>query len=79
MPDLATRITDHADALPPAERRVAELVLADPSLAAFATVAELGRRAHTSGATVVRLAGRLGYEGWVGLQSQVRADLDQHL
>jgi DNA-binding MurR/RpiR family transcriptional regulator len=51
MPDLATRITDHADALPPAERRVAELVLADPSLAAFATVAELGRRADTSGST----------------------------
>lgn len=79
MPDLATRITDHADALPPAERRVAELVLADPSLAAFATVAELGRRARTSGATVVRLADRLGYDGWVGLQSEVRAGLDQHL
>lgn len=79
MPDLATRITAHADDLPPAERRVAELVLADPSLAAFATVAELGRRAATSGATVVRLADRLGYEGWVGLQSEVRAGLDRHL
>jgi DNA-binding MurR/RpiR family transcriptional regulator len=79
MPDLATRITDQADALPPAERRVAELVLADPSLAAFGTVAELGRRAGTSGATVVRLAGRLGYDGWVGLQSEVRAGLDHHL
>jgi DNA-binding MurR/RpiR family transcriptional regulator len=79
MPDLATRITAQADALPPAERRVAELVLADPSLAAFGTVAELGRRARTSGATVVRLAGRLGYDGWVGLQSEVRASLDHHL
>ncbi len=79
MADLGTRITAHADALPPAERRVAELVLADPSLAAFATVAELGRRARTSGATVVRLADRLGYDGWVGLQSEVRAGLDQHL
>ena len=79
MPDLASRITAHADVLPPAERRVAELVLADPSLAAFGTVAELGRRADTSGATVVRLASRLGYDGWVGLQSEVRAGLDQHL
>ncbi len=79
MPDLATRITAQADALPPAERRVAEVVLADPSLAAFATVAELGRRAHTSGATVVRLADRLGYGGWVGLQAAVRASLDHHL
>jgi DNA-binding MurR/RpiR family transcriptional regulator len=79
MPDLASRITAQADVLPPAERRVAELVLADPSLAAFGTVAELGRRADTSGATVVRLASRLGYDGWVGLQSEVRAGLDQHL
>jgi DNA-binding MurR/RpiR family transcriptional regulator len=79
MPDLASRITAQADALPPAERRVAKLVLADPSLAAFGTVAELGRRADTSGATVVRLASRLGYDGWVGLQSEVRAALDHHL
>ena len=33
----------------------------------------------TSGATVVRLAGRLGYDGWVGLQADVRAGLDHHL
>jgi DNA-binding MurR/RpiR family transcriptional regulator len=79
MPDLATRITTHADRLPPAERRVAELVLAEPGLAAFATVAELGERAHTSGATVVRLAGRLGYDGWVGLQAEVRAGIGHHL
>ncbi|MFL6206231.1 MAG: MurR/RpiR family transcriptional regulator [Acidimicrobiales bacterium] len=79
MTDLATRITDRATALPPAERRVAEVVLADPSIAAFATVAELGRRARTSGATVVRLADRLGYEGWVGLQGAARAEVDQQL
>ena len=79
MPDLATRITTHADRLPPAERRVAELVLADPGLAAFATVAELGHRAGTSGATVVRLADRLGYDGWVGLQAEVRATIGDHL
>ncbi|MEO6317827.1 MAG: MurR/RpiR family transcriptional regulator [Acidimicrobiales bacterium] len=79
MLDLVSRIESHADALPPAERRVAELVLADPSAAAFTTVAELGRRAGTSGATVVRLADRLGYGGWVGLQSEVRATIDQRL
>ena len=79
MSDLATRIEAHAAALPPAERRVAEVVLADPSVAAFATVAELGRRARTSGATVVRLADRLGYEGWVGLQGAVRTEVDQQL
>lgn len=79
MPDLATRITAHADALPPAERRVAELVLADLAATAFSTVAEVGRRAGTSGATVVRLADRLGYDGWLGLQRALRAQIDQQL
>ena len=79
MPDLATRIEAQARVLPPAERRVAEIVLDDPSAAAFATVAELGRRARTSGATVVRLADRLGYDGWVGLQSDARAHIGQRL
>jgi len=79
MRDLAARIDLHAVSLPPAERRVAEIVLADPALAAFTTVAELGRRARTSGATVVRLAHRLGYEGWVDLQAEARARIDQRL
>lgn len=79
MLDLVDRIETHAGALPPAERRVAEVVAADPSVAAFATVAELGRRAGTSGATVVRLAERLGYDGWVGLQAEARAGLDRQL
>ena len=79
MTDLVSRIESHAAALPPAERRVAELVLSQPGLAAFSTVAELGRRAGTSGATVVRLAERLGYAGWVGLQAEERAGLDQQL
>jgi DNA-binding MurR/RpiR family transcriptional regulator len=79
MTDLVDRIEARAASLPPAERRVAEVVLRDPGVAAFATVAELGRRAGTSGATVVRLAERLGYDGWVGLQAQARAGLDQRL
>lgn len=79
MSDLVRRIERHAEHLPPAERRVAEVVLADPSAAAFATVAELGVRAATSGATVVRLATRLGYDGWAGLQAEARQRIDQRL
>lgn len=79
MTDLASRIEAHAASLPPAERRVAELMLSQPGLAAFSTVADLGRRAGTSGATVVRLAERLGYPGWVGLQAEERAGLDHQL
>lgn len=79
MSSLVDRIEARAAELPPAERRVAEVVLADPGVAAFATVAELGRRASTSGATVVRLAERLGYAGWVALQAEARAGLGQQL
>jgi DNA-binding MurR/RpiR family transcriptional regulator len=77
MQDLVTRIEEHAGSLTRAERRVAEAVLAEPGLLAFATVAELGERAGTSGATVVRFADRLGYAGWAGLQATARASIDQ--
>lgn len=67
------------DTLSPAERKVAEIILADPESVSFGTVAELGRLAGTSGPTVVRLADRLGYDGFVGLQAAVRADLSRRL
>jgi len=79
MSDLATRIDSQASMLSPAQRRVAEVVLGDPSAAAFATVAEVAERAGTSGATVVRLADRLGYDGWVELQADARAQIDRRL
>lgn len=75
MPDLIARLEAHAANLPPSQRAVAQVVLSDPAAAAFATVAEVGRRARTSGATVVRLAERLGYDGWVGLQASARQEM----
>lgn len=61
--------------LSPAERRVADVVLRDPEGVAFGTVAEIAAQAGTSGPSVVRLADRLGYRGFVGLQAAVRRDL----
>lgn len=77
MQDVVTRIEERAGSLTRAERRVAEAALAEPGLLAFATVAELGERAGTSGATVVRFADHLGYAGWAGLQAAARASIDQ--
>ena len=73
------RIEDHRTALTPSERRVADVVLAEPERVAFGTVAEVAARARTSGATVVRLATKLGFEGFVGLQSDVQDDLANRL
>jgi DNA-binding MurR/RpiR family transcriptional regulator len=65
--------------LPGAERRVAEVVLRDPEAVAFGTVAVVAERAGTSGPSVVRLADRLGYAGFVGLQQAVQRDLRRRL
>jgi DNA-binding MurR/RpiR family transcriptional regulator len=77
--ELAERITTHAADLTTAERRAADVVLIDPQLVAFGTVAELAHRAGTSGATVVRLAAKLGFAGFSQLQSEVQRDLGRRL
>src|SRR3954453_15830465 len=66
-------------ALTPAERRGGHVGLSNPESVAFGTVAHLARLAATSGATVVRLAAKLGYDGFTGLQSAVQDELGQRL
>lgn len=65
--------------LTPAERRVAEIVLAQPQLVAFGTVADLAAAAGSGAATVVRLAVKLGLEGFTELQAVVQRDLARQL
>src|SRR3954452_6221251 len=62
------RLEERRDSLTPSERRVAEVVLQTPEAVAFGTVAAVAKRARAGGATVVRLAERLGYDGFSGLQ-----------
>jgi DNA-binding MurR/RpiR family transcriptional regulator len=69
------RLEDRRDALTPSERRVAAVVLDAPEAVAFGTVATVAATANTGGATVVRLAERLGYDGFSALQDAVRGDL----
>ena len=66
-------------ALTPAERRVADVVLTAPEAIAFGTVADLAQRAATSGATVVRLAAKLGYDGFTSMQGAIQDELGQRL
>ncbi len=68
-------IRANRNALSPAERRVADLVLADPHSVAFGTVAEVALAAGTSGGSVVRFTARLGLDGFADLQDRVQADL----
>ena len=73
--EVAERIGRANTSLTPAERRVAEVVLERPQLVAFGTVAELAEAAASGAATVVRLAGKLGYDGFTGLQASVQHSL----
>ncbi|HEX9992810.1 MAG TPA: MurR/RpiR family transcriptional regulator [Acidimicrobiales bacterium] len=77
--DVATRIAERRERLTPAERRVASVVLDDPQVVAFGTVAGLAERAGTSPATVVRFAGKLGLDGFVGLQAGIQEELARQL
>ncbi len=77
--DVATVIAAHDGSLTPAERKAAEVILAQPELTAFGTVADVAERAGVSGATVVRLSIKLGLEGFVELQQLAQADLSRRL
>ncbi len=65
--------------LTPTERRIAEAVLAEPTLLAFGTVSDLAGRVGTSRPSIVRFATKLGFEGYTQLQQHVRSDLSRRL
>ena len=60
---MVERVRASIPALPPAEQRVAKLVLADPRSFASMPVGELAERAHVSKPTVVRFCRSVGYDG----------------
>ena len=61
------------------DKRIAAILNDDPEFVAFGTVAEVADRAETSAPSVVRMADKLGYRGFVGMQSAVRSDLSKFL
>lgn len=60
---MLERVRASIPALPPAEQRVAKLVLNDPRSFASMPVSELAERAHVSKPTVVRFCRSVGYDG----------------
>jgi len=65
---VRTRIAQILDRLSPAERKVAELVAADPDGAMRANLAGLARAAGVSEPTVIRFCRSLGLEGFADLR-----------
>ncbi|MEE8457325.1 MAG: MurR/RpiR family transcriptional regulator [Acidimicrobiia bacterium] len=67
------------DRLTPTERRIAEAVLAEPTLLVFGTVSALAERVGTSRPTIVRFAVKLGFEGYSDLQVHIRRGMSREL
>jgi DNA-binding MurR/RpiR family transcriptional regulator len=76
---LSQIIAAAGDRLTPTERRIAEAVLADPTLLAFGTVSGLADAVDTSRPSVVRFATKLGFDGFPDLQDHVRTRLSAEL
>ncbi len=68
-----------SEQLTPTERRIASLVLEDPTLLAFGTVSDVAEQAKTSRPSIVRFATKLGFEGYTDLQSWIRSELSNQL
>lgn len=64
-----------ADDLTDADRRLVELLLADPGEGAFQSAARLGEKAGVHAATVVRMSRKLGFNGFPELQAKLQEEL----
>lgn len=72
-------IATKSGALTPTERRIARVVLDDPTRLVFGTVAELAERAETSHPSIVRFATKLGFEGYTALQAWAQDGVSRQL
>lgn len=76
---LAEIIAAASEDLTPVERRIAEAVLADPTLLAFGTVSDLAEEVGTSRPSIVRFGQKLGFEGFSDLREHAQSSVSAQL
>ncbi|CAN5914905.1 DNA-binding transcriptional regulator HexR [soil metagenome] len=74
---MLDRIRASIPALPPAEQRVAKLVLLDPRSFTSLPVSELADRAHVSKPTVVRFCRSVGYDGLTDFKRKLAGSVNE--
>src|ERR1043165_7841516 len=74
---MLERIRASIPALPPAEQRVAKLLLAAPRNFAGLPVGELAERAHVSKPTVVRFCRGVGYDGLADFKLKLAGNVNE--
>ena len=74
---MLDRIKASIPALPPAEQRVAKLLLTDPRAFATLPVVELAERSHVSKPTVVRFCRSVGYDGLTDFKRKLAGSVNE--
>ena len=74
---MLERIKASIPALPPAEQRVARLLLSDPRGFSTQPVGELAARAHVSKPTVVRFCRSVGYDGLADFKLKLAGSVNE--
>jgi DNA-binding MurR/RpiR family transcriptional regulator len=78
-PTVVERIRRVRNDLAPAERRVVEALLARYPMAGLGSVAQLAAAAGTSAPTVLRLLGKLGFDGYPAFRERLRGEVAARL
>ena len=74
---ILERVKAALPALPPAEQRVAKLLLADARSFASLPVSELADRSHVSKPTVVRFCRSVGYDGLADFKLKLAGSVNE--
>jgi DNA-binding MurR/RpiR family transcriptional regulator len=73
------RLTDGGRNFTPSEIKVVRQLLANYPVSGLTTISGLAKRSHVSDPTVVRLAYKLGFDGFADMQEQLLAEVEAHL
>lgn len=76
---LEQRVQNALATFSPKQKRLARFILDNRYFVSVASAQAVGERVGVSAATVVRLAQRLGYEGFTHLQEAIRAQFPRYL
>ncbi len=79
MGDVRTLLLDQKLALTPSEEKIVQILLADYPASGLGTASNLAKKASVSDATVVRLAVKLGFDGFPDLQKRLLSEVESRL
>jgi DNA-binding MurR/RpiR family transcriptional regulator len=75
---LKSLVESYDGKLTTADRALISIILGEPSEAIYLSSGELAAKANVHASTVVRLARKLGFEGYPDMRRSVRRDVDQN-